>query len=254
MQWLPAGVTSGQVVVGLLENLTSTLIAGVLGYLVGRRGHRKVTINARRVDQMGRRRPQPNVIVATFSGYQKRSAPPALSDSEFRSALQEGDLSKLPIDESTPAIGQMVRLLREYQTSLDELILITTRSKTGVSSFDSAPLLRQYAKVNFKKPVKITTHEDDIVDLDEDDHITNDSYVVARDIFARLEREKRYDPKRVIVDVTGSVRSMQVGVLLACLRPEQDAHIIGTKYGANGEPDYKASFPMLIHFEPMLRD
>jgi hypothetical protein len=242
-----------QASLAVVENLASSLILFGLGYFIGRRrGHRKVAIHARLVDELGRKRPKPKIALATFSGYPERSAPAGLTKEAFRKARREGNLEVLPIDEKTDGIGQIVRLLRAYESSLEELILITTLSKIGASSKDSAPLIESWAQKNLARPIKITAHGDDSVDLDQDDNVTNDSYEVARDIFQRLEKDGRYNPKEVLVDVTGSVRSMQMGVLLACLRPDQDAHLIGVKYHDDGTMNRESSFPMLIHFEPEL--
>jgi hypothetical protein len=72
------------------------------------------------------------------------------------------------------------------------------------------------------------------VDLDQDDKVTNDSYEAARDRLQRLESDDDRKPKEILVDVSGSVRSMQTSVLLACLRPDQDAHLIGVDYKPDG--------------------
>jgi hypothetical protein len=93
------------------------------------------------------------------------------------------------------------------------------------------------------------------VSLDEDNQVAESAHSVATRIFSRLVKEKRYvpDDSRILVDVTGGPRAMQIGVLLACLRPEQDVHVVGMKYKSTGEPDYASAFPMVIHFEPDLR-
>jgi hypothetical protein len=248
MDWLPSGVTGAQVGVGFIVNLASSIFLFLLGLFIGRRrGHRKVAIHARRVDKMGRKKPSPKIILATFSGYSRRAAPKTLSDDAFFQALRQADLATLPIDETTDGIGQVIQLLRTYAGSLDELILLTTKSEKGASSMDSLPLLRKWANDNMPRPLRIT---DECVDLDQDDNVTNDSYEAARDILERLETEDDRKPKEILVDVSGSVRSMQTGVLLACLRPDQDAHLIGVEYNPDGTRGN--SFPMLIHFEPDL--
>ena len=54
---------------------------------------------------------------------------------------------------------------------------------------------------------------------------------------AELEARYKPDDSGILVDLTGGVRSMQVGVLLACLRPEQDIHLVGSRYTQDGKPD-----------------
>ncbi len=253
MPWLPEGTSWAQVGVGFLVNLASTVFSAAVGFYWGkRRSRHRVHIDARRVDRMGGTKKKPTVIIATFTGYLRRNAPP-MSDDEFRNALVDGDLTKLPIDATTPGIGQAVRLLHAYESSLEELILITTRSKIGPSSIDAASLLQSYVRDHFAGRIKITADEGDCIDLDQDDQLVNDGYKYTLAILHRLEKQKRYDRERTLVDVTGSVRGMQMGALLACLHPDQDVHVIGTKYKPNGDPDFAQSFPILIHFEPEIK-
>jgi hypothetical protein len=244
MDWLPSGVTWGQVGVGLMENVFSSALLFVLGLFIGRRKrHRNVKFRVRRVDQMEeRKRPHPKVILSTFTGYIK---PKEMTEDEFRLALREPDLAKLPISESTQGVGQVAVLLRTYASSLQELILLTTKSTKGTSSSDSVELVRKWAQ-KMSTPPKISEQS---VYLNQDDKVTNDSYQLTRDILEQLERENGLDPRDILVDVSGSMRTMNTGVLLACLRPDQDAHLIGAEYkdGTRG-----SSFPILIHFEPDL--
>src|SRR4029078_4014391 len=78
----------------------------------------------------------------------------------------------------------------------------------------------------------------------------------AYDIAKRLLEKCRKGDRRAtqtIVDVTGGTRSIQVGVLLACLGRNQDIQLIGSPYDAAGDPITTDSFPIIVHFEPEIR-
>jgi hypothetical protein len=104
---------------------------------------------------------------------------------------------------------------------------------------------------NAGKTCSIEASPDYTIDLTDDREVTEAAYVTAKAILESLH-DKRVDRSRTLVDVTGGVRSMQVGVLLACLGREQDIHLIGTAYDDAGRPKPGTAFPLVIHFEPRL--
>lgn len=243
----------------IVNNLVANAIWVLFTFLIVMRVYRwrrtihPVRIQVRKVEGPELARTRPRIIIATFSGYPGRLVP-HLTPDELKGALASADLERLPLSPATQSIGQTVRLIDTYRDSLTELFLITTISKTGSSSFESLPLLKKYAEQH--NPGLIIHGEKELaVSLDEDTQVAESAHAVARRIFDRLQREKRYDPdgSAILVDVTGGPRSMTVGVLLACLRPEQDLHLVGSRYDAAGNPDPASSFPMVIHFEPDLR-
>lgn len=243
--------------VPLTQNIVGSIAMGVLtttfGYLIGRGVRaRRVTISPYKVTGTDAERTKPKVLIASLS-YPKNFALP-LSDEEFREALRSGDLSRLPLSRATPSIGSAVLLLETYRDSLKEVFFVTTRSTGGGSSSDAVPLLQQWARTNLGDRIVIHTDKRYEVDLEEDDRVARQAYDVCELIFNRLAKEKKYQPKgrEILVDVTGGTKSMTLGLLLACLHPEQDVHLVGVHYKPNGDADWSTSFPMGIHFDPRL--
>lgn len=246
--------------VPIMQNLIASaiwilfaMLVAFAAYRLGRKVH-PVRIQVRKVTGPELARTRPVILIATVSPYPRRAAE-HLTDAEFAAALAVGDLDKLPLKPTTPSIGQIALVLDTYRHSLEEIILITTMSDGGLSSLASVPLLRNYALRN-NPDLVVQAGPEYAVSLDEDNQVAESAHRVATRIFKRMAKEKRYDPdqSRILVDVTGGPRSMQIGVLLACLRPEQDVHVVGMKYDQKtGDPDYASAFPMVIHFEPDLR-
>ena len=245
--------------VPIMQNLIASVIWILFAMLVAFRAYRygkkvhPVRIHVRKVTGPELTRTRPLILIATVSPYQRRTAE-HLTDAEFAAALSAGDLDKLPLSPTTPSIGQIVLVLDTYRGSLNEIFLITTMSE-GLSSLDSVPLLRNHA-LRSNPNLVVHAGPEYSVSLNEDNQVAESAHRVATRIFERLRKEKRYvpDESRILVDVTGGPRSMQIGVLLACLRPEQDVHVVGMKYDkSTGDPDYASAFPMVIHFEPDLR-
>lgn len=242
----------------LIQNLIANIIwivgiaiSAYTAYRFGRKVH-PVRIQVRKIVGPELARTLPSVLIATVSPYPRQGSP--LSDADFAAALANGDLNRLPLEATTQSIGALVRVLDTYRHSLKELFLITTVSEIGTSSLASVPLLRNYA-LRSNPDLILHADREHAVSLDEDNQVAETAHLVATRIFDRLHDEKRYVPdgSRILVDVTGGPRAMQIGVVLACLRPEQDIHLVGMKYKPTGEPDYNSSFPMVIHFEPDLR-
>jgi hypothetical protein len=239
---------------GLIATFIWVVIAACVAYVAYRFGRKvhPVRIRARKVVGPELARTRPSILIATLSPYPRKAS--KLADDEFIEALGQGDLERLPLSASTQSIGHTVRVLDTYRDSLEEVFLITTVSRQGSSSNAAVALLRNYAQ-RANPSLVIRADEEYAISLDDDSEVVETAHAVTRRIFERLRKEKRYKPENstILVDLTGGVRAMQTGALLACLRPEQDIHLIGMRYNATGEAEFDSAFPMVIHFEPDLR-
>jgi hypothetical protein len=240
----------GSIVTNLVSSAIWTLLAIPVGLAIGWwRSTRKVmpvSISVRKVNDPPQTWVKPKVLIATFSGYRR---PREMSEDEFAEALSNADLSRLPLDENTPSIGQIIRVLKAYP-GLEEVYLLSTRSKQGPSSIDSVSLIRAYVE-SVGMGSKVIADERCIVDLDEDNQVTEDAFRVTKNLISvvRVDR-KGGDPNEVLVDVTSSTRAMSTGALLACLRPDQKVHLIGCRYDDQGNVKRDSSFPMILTFRP----
>lgn len=232
-------------IAALLVGIAVNFITGFVTWAVMRSKQRRtivpVEIKPRKIEGAELARTKPEVLVATFSGCR---CPREMTEDQFRSALKNADLSSLPLDEGTLGIGHTIRILKTYPT-LKEVFLIGTES-----SVEAVGLLRKYLSANDILPgCKIFAQAEHTVHGVEDTQMVEEAFRITRAIFEGLREQKRYQPtkSRILVDVTGGVRGMSIGALLACVRPDQDIHVIGSKYDAAG--NIKGSFPMVISFE-----
>jgi len=237
------------VLMGVFTNLITAPIMRLMAFRKARSIVWPVDINAIKVTGPEAIRLSPKILVATFSGIFK---PRDMDEATFRQALKDADLNVLPIDENTPSMGSIIRAIKTYPT-LKSVYLITTRSRAGHASAESASLFERYCSETFNRSIEILAKEDYLViDADEDPQVIRESYDAVKTVFAKMRKidAKGYQPKesRIIVDVTGGTKSMSTGAILACLRPDQDIHLIGSRYDDTGRP--VESFPLLVTFKP----
>jgi hypothetical protein len=242
------GIGSAVQIVDSVVGLAAGAFGVALWFIRKRRTIAPVQIRVRKIVGPESRRTTPEVLIATYTGYE---LPPGMDADEFSEALQKNDLSRLPVHEGIKGIGLTVRAIKAYPT-LKRVYLITTTSQQGRSSLDSVGLLRTWLSSSTGQAgVEVLAGEEYSVLLDEDDDVADASYRVTKSILESLKREGKYKPagSRILVDVTGGVRSMSVGTLLACIRPDQDVQLVGVPYDVTGKPDHGRAFPMVIGFK-----
>ena len=245
------------VVAGLLCMMLGASLDWIFRWWRGQRIVPQVDISVQRIDDPSLDAIiEPRVLVVIYSGI---NAPqnPCLSSEEkkreddlFAKRVKDCDHAALCLSFDTPSIGHTIRAIDKYKRTLEKVVLITT-----TTSKVSVPLLRVYARdvLGFTRP--IDAPDEYCLNPDNDVQVTNTAYEKTKLLFKNLRRDKLYDPRHshTLVDATGGTRAMQTGVLLACLGRDQNIHLIGSKYGADGRPIAGQYFPMIIHFAPHLR-
>ncbi len=86
--------------------------------------------------------------------------------------------------------------------------------------------------------------------LDDDALVLGKTYDQMKAVLAQALRLK-LSPAEVVADITTGIRSMALGMVLACLDGEQDVEFVGTRYNERGQPAGEL-FPIIFSFEPML--
>lgn len=241
-----------EIVTNILINLVTMPVSFVFGWFRGKLKARstvwpveiktvEITDDASRIE--------PEILVATFSGMDR---PKDMDEATFQDALLRADLEMLPINGKTKSIGVTIQLIETYP-SLKKIFLVTTRSKEGRASDKSAPLLAKYCSERLGRAVEIVADRPYAIDVDKDQQVIQASFAAVRNVFEAMKRDPMgYRPKesRIIVDVTGGTKSMSIGAILACLRPDQDIHLIASPYDEAGEP--LAPFPLLVKYKMSL--
>jgi len=245
------------VIGGLICAVIGAMFTSARGWWRGRRIVPQVDITVRRiVDPELDAVVKPRVLIIIFSGINTPRNPrlsreeAELEEEIFTQRVATCDYEALGLSTDTPSIGPALRAIEKYSRTLERVVLITTRK-----SLLSAPLLRAYVEAKLEFPGKIDAREEYSLNPEDDVQLTLTAYEKTKLIFSDLRKDGLYDPSdsRTLVDITGGPRALQVGVLLACLGRDQNIHLIGSPYGADGRPITKESFPMIVHFVPHLR-
>jgi hypothetical protein len=246
---------------GVLSSLVAACIVGIViraRYLIRRRTILipPVDIRSRKlVGPVALAGVKPRFMILILSGIYEPKIPGAASDDErrlikdtFQRQLDEGDFVGLQLSPETESAGHAVRAIQTFP-SLERAYLITT-----ATSYRSALAIQKYVKDGLRRGCKVIADPKYRLELADDAQVTIDAHQCTRQILHALLDEGIYHPHRsqTIVDVTGGTRSMQVGVLLACLGSEQDVLLIGAPYDEQGKPRRTEAYPLLIHFAPSI--
>jgi hypothetical protein len=246
---------------GVLSSLVAACIVGIViraRYLIRRRTTLipSVDIRPRKlIGPVALASVKPDFMILIFAGIHEPRAPDGASDDErrlikdiFNRQLEEGDFVGLRLSPETISAGHTIRAIQTFP-SLQRAYLITT-----ATSYRSALAVQKYVKEGLRRGCEVIADPKYRLELADDAQVTIDAHQCTRQILNGLFDEGIYHPHRsqTIVDVTGGTRSMQVGVLLACLGSEQDILLIGAPYDEQGLPKSKEAYPILIHFAPSI--
>jgi len=89
------------------------------------------------------------------------------------------------------------------------------------------------------------------VPLDDDALVFNKTLDLLRRIFDETHGAG-ISPSELIADFTSGIRSMTLGMILACLDGERDIEMVGTHYDSQGNW-IGQTFPIVFSFEPVLQ-
>jgi hypothetical protein len=246
---------------GVFSSLVAACIAGIViraRYLIRRRTTLipSVDIRPRKlVGPVALASVKPDFMIVIFGGIHEPKAADGASADErrliketFHRQLDEGDFVGLRLSPETISAGHTIRAIQTFP-SLERVYLITT-----ATSYRSALAVKRYVNEGLRMGCDVIADPKYRLDLEDDAQVTIDAHQCTRQILHGLFDEGIYHPHRsqTIVDVTGGTRSMQVGVLLACLGSEQDILLIGAPYDEQGVSKNKEAYPILIHFAPSI--
>ena len=178
-----------------------------------------------------------------------------LKPEEREKAIQEGNIAALDLERSN--LGQTLKALRSHREKLDHCWLIGTQSQDSrfPGSDRFAPLVARYAIENglVRPECKFHFGTKYSVVLDDDVLVFNKSMGLVRAAF-REAVDLGLAPSDVVADITSGVRSMPLGMTLACLDGYRDIEILGAKYGPDGKVIPDKAFPIIFSFEPRLSE
>ncbi|MDQ2808424.1 MAG: hypothetical protein M3Z04_16175 [Chloroflexota bacterium] len=181
----------------------------------------------------------------------KRGCPAdSLSREARRAAVAALDFAGLCVEESN--LWPTICAILAHRTKLKHCWLLTTESDADADSRLYARLLAEYLTQRKGMDCRFYYGDRYAIPLKKED----DALLFSRtyDMVGQVLTEahgKKLAAKDIVADITSGVRSMTIGMILACLGADQDIEVVGTHYDENGQPT-KDLFPFIVSFAPQL--
>lgn len=242
-----------ELIIDILKDLIIPAATAFIGFLFGKKKIKvdmKVDIN--RIDNEKHKNAKKGIILI-MSLYSSRSEKTKhLTGEEIKDALTMKDYTALDIENSN--LGHGITSILTHADKLEHCWIIGSCAKDSNTpcSIDYEETFIEYLKK--EKDLTCQFHCGDYyaVPLDDDALICNKAYQITNDIFLEAKKQYKLNPKDIIVDVTGGIKSMNLGLILASLHKDRDIQIIGNRYDDKGrligEP-----YPVKIHFKPKIK-
>lgn len=167
---------------------------------------------------------------------------------EARSAAVEAlDFERLQLLESN--MQPTIEAILTHTSRLEHCWLLATQNPDGGGSIRYANLLVEYLK---GRELTCQFHQgsDYTIAMDDDALILTKTYDQVRRVFEQAGR-LGLTSRDIVADITTGVRSMSLGMTLACLDGDKDVEFVGTRYDERGRPAGEL-FPIIFSFEPLL--
>lgn len=173
-----------------------------------------------------------------------------LTAEERKEAVKLLDFDRLNLEDSNlePTITAIVC----HKSRLEHCWLLSTVDAAGEGSSQYAELLAEYLRQ--RKGVKCIFHcgSQYTINLDDDALVFDKTYQKVWDVIQEA-KGARIPAKEMVADISTGVRSMTIGMVLACLDGDQDVEVVGTRYDANGHPTGPL-FPLIFRFKPEIQE
>ena len=154
-------------------------------------------------------------LVSTFKGYGDAQHSKTKTLLDYERMIDQDSSGTNPPDFTKTNLGPLIAVIEEYE-NLEKIWLITTDESRA-----SANLLKKYF-------VKYKNFRDDNIVYGKDWSIKNafttntPNDIKGLVLEAQNQAKRDYTPKQIVTDITGGVKGMQVGAILACVNPNMD--------------------------------
>jgi hypothetical protein len=149
-------------------------------------------------------------------------------------------------------LGHPITAIKSHRAKLEHCWVVCTRA-TGEGknqSLDYAPVFVEYITREVLPRAHMHCGEAYSVELDDDAIVCRNTYRLIKKIYqeAKMLGLKKNE---IITDITGGLRALTVGAILACLDKDVDIQYIGTAYNDEGKPIGEA-VPMVVQYQTEL--
>jgi len=168
---------------------------------------------------------------------------------ERLAAVERLDFERLNVRESN--LQPTLEAILSHAGRLEHCWLLATRGEEVAGSLPYARLLAEYLSTSEGVRCQFHYGEEYTISLNDDALVLNKTYDQVRQVF-REAAQLDIPPREMVADITTGVRSMTLGMVLACLDRDQDIEFVGTHYDAQGRPVGNL-FPIIFSFEPVMQ-
>jgi len=246
--------------IGLVVVLTSIFVALLaLNVWLWWRNPDRVSLRVDSVNtlrtQAERERYAQRGLVAFVSLYRPgRDGTASKNPKDWFEAAERKDYRVLDLPHSN--LAPLIEAVMSHASRLEHCWLIGTAgsdpNRPGSAAY--IPVLTEYLRR--ERGVKRTFHcgPECEIPMDDDALVFTKTVDLVKGIYlqARNDKQIALKPEEIIADFTGGMRSMPLGMILACLDSDRDIQMIGTHYDAAGKPT-EALFPIVFKFQAIVR-
>lgn len=112
------------------------------------------------------------------------------------------------------------------------------------------PIFEEYLKTELSINANIHYEKEQLVHIDNDDQVIDDSKEIADNIIQQYQRESR---NSIVIDCSSAIRTIMLGLLQTAIENNIALELIGTKRDQSGDP-IDDNYPILLEFNPTLRE
>lgn len=234
--------------------ITAALISGVIGVVLYLRKPVSVEVLIRTPRTIRSPADAQRYARRGFVGFvplytpKRGMAADALSPEERLKAAEALEFDRLDVEASN--LQPTIEAIVSHADRLEHCWLLATKGSNVPGSLPYARLLAEYLRQRKKMQCDFHYGEPLSISLDDDALVLSKTYDQVRQILKEAEL-KGLSAQEVVADMTTGVRSMTLGMVLACLDGDHDVEFVGTRYDERGQPTGKL-FPVIFSFEPVL--
>lgn len=179
--------------------------------------------------------------------YKAKEHTPAaqLTPTERHDAVVDLAFDRLCVEESN--LKPTIEAIVAHSASLQHCWLLTTAGKDKAGSHPYARLLAEYLRQCKGLTCEFHYGPEYTISLDADAAVLGKTYDHVKQVLGEAA-DKQIGHNEIVADITTGVRSMVLGMVLACLDKDRDIEFIGTNYDDNGRPSGPL-LPIIFGFE-----
>ncbi len=177
------------------------------------------------------------------------SAAKSLKVEEWQRAARENNYQALDFPHSN--LGQTIEAIASHASRLKHCWLIGTTSADPDRPSSQLYIPALVAYLHGKRGIQCDFHHGPQyeITLDDDALVFTKTLELMRQVFAEAQGHG-LGSRDLIADFTSGIRSLSLGMILACLDGDRDIELIGSHYGSDGNL-IGAPFPIVFRFEPV---